>query len=1474
MFRRTVSVIMLTLLLTSMLTLAFNIQPVKARTIVVPDDYPTIQEAINAASSGDTIFAHSGLYYENLVVNRSVSLIGENKYTTIIDGNYSLADVVRIDASFVNVTGFTIRNSMNTPYHCSGIGIMGWPTINHNISGNILTGNYYGITLNSASNSIFSNNIVTNNTIGVEEEYSSSNYDVLVMNADGTNQTQLTSGISWDSYPAWSPDGTKILFTRNDPTSDIICLKIWTMNTDGTGQTRLTTGSAADYGGTWSPDGSQIAYWSAEIADFSRIWVMNSDGTNQRQLTTGPLEDGRRPVWSPDGAKIAFSSYRAGKCDLWTMNADGTNQTLLYSTGTLGAECGSWSPDGTKIAFHSGQWGSQKFWDIWVINSDGTNPVKLSSSGWLEMNPRWSPDGSKIAYDCAEDWWWDIWVMNTDGTGKTRLRTGPTQGQTCSWSPDGLRLAFVGVEWHIPKCDMIINNTISYNKQQGINLQGAIGVLVEDNQIHNNGDGLVLSGARNDSIVDNVITDNAGVGVYLNMAGSNFLRSNNMTDNGLNFCVDWQASEDYMNDVDESNTVNGKPIYYWINQSDRQVPTDAGCVLLVNSTNMLVENLPNLEHNGFGVELYATTNSTIRNVTASNNANGIYLYLSNGTTILNNTASNNANGILLLNSKDNVLRDNVMMQNQIDFGAAVLGPHVLEDWINDVDESNTVEGKPVYYWVDQHDRTVPSDGGLVYLIFCSAISVKDMDISDNLFGVCMIGTYNSTVENVNVQNCALGFLLFGSTGNTIDNNTVTNGQSFVWNGMTILASDGIVLLMSNDNTVTSNTISNMQDPAGPPTPQEGPPPPGVGIWLMGENNRVFHNNFVNNTHHAIAAYSPSNMWDDGYPSGGNYWSDYAGVDLHSGQYQNETGSDGMGDTPYAIEANNTDHYPLMNPWPSGWKLDFTEPTNHPIVDFAVFNGSLYAAADNRLYVYDQSSWNVVDAPTFVTSLEPYGGKLVVGGKGGLYCYDGTSFDLIFSVSTYIKALGVYNNTLYAGTMLDNPPKLYYCNGSADNPSDWHIDTGFSDVLNFTGPFGSIDSFAAFDSNVDNPVGFWRFNEGSGATAYDSSGNGHDGTINGASWITGIAGSGLGFDGDDLVEIPDSSSLNPSEITVETWVSFDRLAYGGGYSSTDDQMLVCKGGWPRAGSYRLWQAGPNSSFQVLYFDVGPGTYVGSPELVLQTNRWYHIAGTYDGNVIKLYLDGVLQVSKSIGSVPVGNAEPLYFGYHDETGWNYYLNGSLDEVAIYNYARTAEEIRDDYVSEYGKIYITSEGNIFCYNGTAWSIAGTFDDVYAYLDMEIHNGKLYLATRDQGWRKPLYQGGTGFSGRVIEFDGENWTTVLDHDYWVYSLEVYDGKLYAGTANKILAYNGTDWETPFNATEGAYCAVSMIAYDGKIYAGMGNGYIFIDPAPPKPNPETTTVPEFSPATFLTIFMMATLLSAILLRKRKHLSANRLSER
>jgi RHS repeat-associated protein len=210
------------------------------------------------------------------------------------------------------------------------------------------------------------------------------------------------------------------------------------------------------------------------------------------------------------------------------------------------------------------------------------------------------------------------------------------------------------------------------------------------------------------------------------------------------------------------------------------------------------------------------------------------------------------------------------------------------------------------------------------------------------------------------------------------------------------------------------------------------------------------------------------------------------------------------------------------------------------------------------------------------------------------------------------------------------------------------------------------------------VSYWKLDEGSGTTASDSV-DANNGTLSGATWTTGKVGDALSFDGNDRVVIPNSPGLNPSSITVETWVEFDRLAYGPGYSGTDAQFLICKGGDHTEGAYHLWQGGLDSSSSYLGFTIGRaggGLQLVTPEMTLETNRWYHLAGTYDGNTMKIYLDGVVQVSGDMGPIQVGNSSPLYLSYNDVGGFLYYLDGSLDEVAIYSRALTASEIQRHY------------------------------------------------------------------------------------------------------------------------------------------------------------------------------------------------------
>jgi len=159
-------------------------------------------------------------------------------------------------------------------------------------------------------------------------------------------------------------------------------------------------------------------------------------------------------------------------------------------------------------------------------------------------------------------------------------------------------------------------------------------------------------------------------------------------------------------------------------------------------------------------------------------------------------------------------------------------------------------------------------------------------------------------------------------------------------------------------------------------------------------------------------------------------------------------------------------------------------------------------------------------------------------------------------------------------------------------------------------------------------------------------------------------------------------------------------------------------------------------------------------------------------------------------------------------------SIDSMEVYN----------------GKMYISgSSGKIYEYDGSNWIVKQTYNDVYSFNDMKVFNNKLYFATRDQNIRCPMYAGGSGFCGRVIEYNGTNWNTKFDNigsnGYWMYSLESYNGRLYAGTANRIyMSSDANNWELTYNSTSGAEYALVMKNWSYKIYVGFGNGLIAKD--------------------------------------------------
>ncbi|MCK4391549.1 PD40 domain-containing protein [Candidatus Bipolaricaulota bacterium] len=260
------------------------------------------------------------------------------------------------------------------------------------------------------------------------------NWEIYVMNADGSKQRCLTNNPAVDTYHSWSPDGEKIAFASDrDGNSEI-----YVMNADGSNQRRLTYNAFYDYRPRWSPDGKKILFESLcgdHLAAYD-ICVINVDGTNERNLTNSPTVLDALPQWRPDGKKILFLSTEDGDSDLYDMNPDGTGKRNLTNDSTNDMT-GVYSPDSTKIAYEEGRDGN---YEIYVMNADGTNQKRLTANPERDVICGWVPNSNKIAFGVSRAGHSDVYTMNADGSAKQFLITIPEMDIT--WSADGERVAF------------------------------------------------------------------------------------------------------------------------------------------------------------------------------------------------------------------------------------------------------------------------------------------------------------------------------------------------------------------------------------------------------------------------------------------------------------------------------------------------------------------------------------------------------------------------------------------------------------------------------------------------------------------------------------------------------------------------------------------------------------------------------------------------------------------------------------------------------------------------------------------------------------------------------------------------------------------------------------------------------------------------------------------------------------------------
>ena len=707
-----------------------------------PGNYTRIQDAINASNTGDTVYVYndSSPYYEHLVIEKPLSLVGEDARSTEINGSLlgSSLDTINIIGDHVIISGFSITDNHGY-YYQAAVKVSGDNVI---LSDCIIQGNeWVGISLVNASFCQLRDCELYENLIAIH----------LVESRNNTIENCMCHD---------NADAITLFQTSQD---------------------------------------NQLRNCTCVRNSFTGIHIQESSGN---QILGCVCENGY------DGISMAYAP-----------NTKMRNNTMRNNIANFGIGSSSVS---------------DYFCDIDTSNTINGKPLyylveqsDLLFDGTMEI-------GFLGLVRCV-----NISVMNCvfshNFEGMAIVGTSHCLIENCRFqSNDGHGLLSVS-SWG----NRVKNCTFQNGFFAGIYLYSSFYNIIEHCISSDSSAGVRLEYSPYNTIQEQMV-DQCRIGILFLSSYGNTLRENRMFQCGLK--VDGQDFSDYFNEVDTSNTVNGKPVYYCMNKTNWTVPSDAGEVLLINCTNCTVSNIT-INHTSIAIELaYSSGNLISQNILHSNtdaaidldcaennnniikeniiseNSYGIDVDSSHGTVIQGNVLFDTGTGVSFDSSQGSIISDNTIQDclygmyfvgsslntltdnillNSSGFGLYFLASpqnvlrsnamgncslmvygNSLAEYLNDVDTSNTVNGKPVYYRIDQSDTAVPKDAGEVILVHCRGCSIQDLTLDSGTVGITLAYCSDTRIRGNVIQSQRRTGIDLASGGN---DNTIIQGNTIQGN---------------------------------------------------------------------------------------------------------------------------------------------------------------------------------------------------------------------------------------------------------------------------------------------------------------------------------------------------------------------------------------------------------------------------------------------------------------------------------------------------------------------------------------------------------------------------------------------------------------------------------------------------------------------------------------------------------------------